>query len=1224
MVGMIEMADGSSINDISVRILGPIEIERGGRLIELSGRRERAVIALLLVHAGQVVSLDRMTEDLWDGEPPASAVTTLRAHVSRVRKALADGGVEDVLVTRDAGYSLRVESLRVDAAQFEANAAEGRRLLAEGAPEQALECLGAALDLWRGAPFGEVGTSTFALAEVARLEEGYKTAREDRIDAALQAGRHRELTAELDALVVEEPLRERLWGQRMLALYRSGRQADALRAYSELRTSLAEHLGIRPSLALQQLEVAMICQDPVLELAPGREPPPAPSAAETVAEVEPPRNTDADALEPCVAPPLPAELRRDAAHGVFVGRAAEILELELAWERAAAGVAQRVFLAGESGIGKTTLASSVAALAHERGGAVLLGRCDRDALTPYQPFVEALRRFVQTCSSGCLARQSKADLQEVGRLVPELGQRVPDLAPLAPAEDADRFRLFEAVTSFLITLATAHPLVIVLDDLHWADQPTCLLLRHIVRRAPQAPILILGTYRDVDLTTSHPMTDVLADLRREHAVERMVLRGLDECEVGTLVTAMAGGSLGADATAVVGTLHRETGGNPFFLREVVRHLQGSARSPADWGDDLLSGAAGHPESIREVVGRRVSAMSNLASGTLALAAVVGTSFDLEVLRAVGELDESEVLDAVDEAEAAGLIAEVPRQPGWYTFSHALIREVVYGSLSTARRLRVHRAIGEALERRTGADAPPYQVLAHHFLESGPSGEAQEKAVLYSEWASSTAMEHLAYEEAVAYLERALDVQSLSDDPNPTTRIDLLVLLGHAHWRIGSSATTAVFERAVEEARLLGDGERFARAVVGLGLDAGGFASSASANHTLIALMEEALEGVGPGDSEVRVRLLSRLAIERYFTPRRSEGCRLGDEAMAMAERLGDDRARLVALHALAWASFVPGKPPSERLAQVAEIEALALAVGDAEMSYRAEVLRQQTLLEIGDLAGADASCARMEQFVSELRMPRFAPWVRSYRATRAFLAGDLNGADELAAAALNEALDLGTDAEAALTLIGGQQMAVRIHRDGLEPIAEGLQALAADLPDQDVVLAMLPVLYREIDRRTEAVAAYEVAASRRAKAPRDATWLIYAWALGVSCRYADGRATARELYEELLPYADRWAVSTPSVSFGPISLALSGYASVLGWHDAALAHVETGLASARAQRTPLFVAAGLVELAEVLLARDEPDDRTQARVALDEAMQVGTELGLTALLARARRVAEQL
>ena len=735
-------------------------------------------------------------------------------------------------------------------------------------PSRPPDRLGGALDLWRGSPFGEVGTSGFARAEVARLEEAYKTAREDRIDAGLQAGRHRELTAELDALVVDEPLRERLWGQRMLALYRSGRQADALRAYSELRTSLAENLGISPSPALQQLEVAMLCQDPMLELAPRWDVPASPALA--LAAVEPPR-AGVDRDEPCVAPPLPVELQRDAPDGLFVGRGAEVRQLQAAWERAAAGTAQRVFIAGEPGIGKTTLAGSLAATAHADGGAVLLGRCDSDALTPYQPFVEALRRFVQTCSAGCLARQSQSDLREVGRLVPELAARMPGLTPLLPAEDADRFTLFEAVTSFLVTVATAHPLVVVLDDLHWADQPTCLLLRHLVRRAPQAPILIVGTYRDVDLTAAHPLTEVLADLRREQSVERMPLRGLDEMEIGTLVNAMAGEHLGTDATAVVDALHRETGGNPFFLREVVRHLQGSNDSAADWGDSLASGEAGLPESVREVVGRRVSKLSDIASGTLALASVVGATFDVDILQAVGELDESEVLDAVDEAAAAGLIAEVPRQPGWYTFSHTLIREVIYASLSTARRLRVHRAIGEALEARTGADVASHQVLAHHFLEAGASGGAQEKAIRYSEAASAAAMEHLAYEEAVTYLERALDVLTQSDEPDATTRLDLLVLLGHAHWRVGSVATKAVFERAVAEARAAGDGERFARAVVGLGLGAGGFASSAKANHELIALMEEALEGVGPGDSEQRVRLLSRLAIERYFTPLRLQG-----------------------------------------------------------------------------------------------------------------------------------------------------------------------------------------------------------------------------------------------------------------------------------------------------------------------------------------------------------------
>jgi DNA-binding SARP family transcriptional activator len=1204
--------------DISVRILGPIEIERGGRLIELSGRRERAVFALLLVHAGRIVPVDRMTEDLWEGNPPPTAVTSLRSHVSRVRKALATGGVDDLLVTRDAGYALQVGSLRLDATEFEQHVAAGRTLLASGRPEEAASRLTGALELWRGTPFGEIGASAFARAEVTRLEEAFKAAREDRIDADLLAGRHRELTAELDALVVEEPLRERLWGQRMLALYRCGRQADALRAYSEVRTLLAEHLGILPSAALQQLEVSILCQDPVLDQ-PHRSEVPAPTAAPDRPLIVPARDRD-DGAAPCPPPPLPPELCAVRADTAFVGRSREVEVLARAWEGVTTGVAQRVFLAGEPGIGKTTLAAAAATLAHERGGAVLLGRCDRDALTPYQPFVEALRRFVQTCSAGCLARQTLADLREVGRLVPELAERVPELEPLAPGADADRYSLFEAVTSFLATVAAAHPLVLVLDDLHWADTPTCLLVRHLVRRAPQARILLVGTYRDVDLTPDHPLTEVLADLRREHGVERLLVRGLDEDEIGDLVTAMAGADLGTDAPALVGALHRETAGNPFFVREIVRHLQGSAASPSEWGDELGRRTVGLPESVREVVGRRVSALSQLAAGALVLAAVMGTQFDLDTIETVGELESGQVLDAADEAAAAGLIAEVDRRPGWYEFTHALIREVLYSSVSASRRLRLHRAIGEALEARDPADRSSDQLLARHFIESAPVGGARDKAILYSRRASAAAMEQLAYEEAASHLERALEVHRAAGDADPATRIDLLVQLGQAHWRVGTAATQATFEQAAAEARALGDSDRFARAVVGLGLDAGGFASTIRADRGLIELMEEALGAIGPADSEPRVRLLSRLAIERYFTPRRLEGRDLASEALAVAGRLGDDRLRLVALHAMAWATFAPSEPPAGRLAQVAEVADLAEAVGDREMAYRAEVLRQQTLLEIGDLAGADASCVRMEHLVDELRMPRFTPWVRSYRATRAFLAGELADADRLATEALAEALERGTDTDAALVLIGGQQMAVRIHRDGLGPFAASLQAMAEDLADQESVHAMLPVLYREIDRPDEAAASYRAAAARWARVPRDATWLIYAWALGVTCRYAGGARTAKPLYDEVLPYADRWAVATSSICFGPMSLALAGYASVLGWHDAALAHVEAGLASARAERTPVFVAAALVEQAEVLLARDAAGDRRAARAALNEAAHLGVGLGLTALLGRCHRL----
>ncbi len=1219
MVARPPLAEGVQIDDIAVRILGPIEIERAGQLLELTGRRERAVLALLLVRPGQVVSLHRMTDGVWDGHPPATAVTSLRSHVSRVRKALARVGLDALLATEADGYAMRVEGLRLDRVEFEQHAVAGRDLLATGHHDEAAARLGHALELWRGDPFGDVGGSAFALAEVTRLAEAYKTVREDRIDAELLRGRHRELIAELESLVVDEPVRERLWGQRMIALYRSGRQAEALRAYSELRTSLVEHLGILPSPALQQLEVAMLCQDPVLDLGT-RNLPAVQPAASTVVEpaVEPAVERYAEA-QPCLAPPLPAELHPEEGTA-FVGREAERQVVRRSWHGARSGTTHTVLVAGEPGIGKTTLAATLAAEAHAEGGAVLVGRCDRDALTPYQPFVEALRRFVETCDAGCLARQSLPDLRELGRLVPELTDRVPGLHPHGAAADADRFSLFEAVTGFLATVAVAHPLVLVLDDLHWADQPTCLLLRHVLRHAPNARLLVVGTYRDIDLTATHPLTDLLADLRRQEHVTRLLLRGLDHQEVAALVNAMAGTDLGEQRVLVADALQRETDGNPFFVRELVRHLQSTTASPDQWGEQLEHGEVGLPESIREVVGRRIGALALDAERTLTLAAVVGATFDLSTLEAVADTGEADVLDAIEDAVGAGLVIEVPDRPGTFAFSHALIREVAYGSLSTVRRLRLHRAVGEALEERAESGEVSHLVLAHHFLESGASGGAPAKAIFHSQRASAAAMEQLAYEEAAACLERALEVQAAAEQPDPLARVDLLDGLGHAQWRIGSPLTRATFEQAALEARALHDGWRFARAVVGLGLHSGGFASSIRADLELIELMEEALAGIGPDDSEPRARLLARLAIERYFTPLRADSRAIGDEAVAIAERLGDDRVRLVALHARAWAGFAPSVPPSERLLEVAEVADLAQRIGDREMAYLAEALRQQTLLEIGDLAGADGCCERMTLLVSELRMPRFAPWIRSYRATRAFLAGELDEADRLAEDALAEAMEIGADVDAALWLIGGQQLAVRMFRDGLEPFAGVLETMARDFPQQGSVIAMVPLLHRELGRDREVVDSYRVAASRRHDVSRDATWLIYAWALGVACRDAGGTSTAEELYDELLPYADRWAVSTPSICFGPMAYALSGYASVLGWHDAALAHVESGLASARSRHALLFIASGLVEQAEVLLARRAPDDRAQAMAALDEATHLGIGLGLTSLLRRVRGI----
>jgi DNA-binding SARP family transcriptional activator len=1201
----------------TLRVLGTIDLEVDGAPVNIGGRRERALLMALLLARGHVVSVDRLADDLWEGAPPAKATSALRVHVSRLRKALGEAGLADALVTRPLGYQLSLDDIELDADQLEQLAAEGRRLLEEGSPREAGVALRQALSLWGGPPFADLADAELARVEAQRLEGIYCAAQEDRIEADLLLGRHRDLTAELELLVHRYPTRERLWGQRMLALYRSGQQSDALTAYRELRDRLANELGIDPSPALQQLEVAILCQDPVLDLGsrsvPDRTGPVAVGAT-AVPEREREEFDDPALDDPL---PLPGPFELDVDGLPFVGRAVELDRLERAWARCRGGERHRVFLAGDPGIGKSTLAAAMARMAHNDGGTVLLGHCDADALRPYQPFVEALRRYVAACPTRVLERRARADLTELTRLVPELVDRVPGLELPVDRGDADRLRLFEAVSTMLEEASFEHPVLLVVEDLHWADRPTVLMLRHLARRTDVARVFVLGTYRDVDLDLRHPLIDLLSDLRRDQLGERLQLRGLQPAEIEVMLAAAAGEELGDSGPRLAGALHRDTGGNPFFLREVVRHLRTEVGDAGRWHERLRSGELGLPEGVREVVGRRVSSLTDDASKVLAAAAVSGISFSLDVVEAVTELPTDTVLDGAEQAAQAGLIAEIERQPGWYQFTHALNREVVYTALSTVRRLRLHRLVGEELERRAAAGLPSTdRTLASHFLEAGAAGGAQAKAIEYCQRAGRAAMAHLAYEEAAEHFERALEVVADLELDDPSTEIDLTLELGLVRWRAGDPSMAPPFERAAQLARDSGDAERFARAVLGRGLSAGGFAASVRANDTLIELTEEALLWLGPDDRGLRVRLMARLATELYFTPRWEEARELARQALAMAQRLDNPRALLTALNAEAWATFALDSPPPERVRKAEVVLGLALEHGDLEMAYRAEFLQQQTLLEIGDFPGADASCRRVEEIVRELRMPRFVPWVRSYQATRAFVAGNLALADELAAQALLESAERDADNEGTASLIGGQQLALRIYRGGLEPMVPFLEAMVDDLAYQTVVRAMLPVLHQELDQPAEAAAAWQVSAVDIVDAPRDASWLVAMWAMGATARFAQGAAHAELLYEQTLPYADRWAVATSSICFGPMSLPLGVLAATLGWHEVAVAHLENAVAASRAVPAPVFEAAAEVELATALLEWGTPEAVDRVDELVRHARKVAEDLELTTLIRR--------
>ena len=482
--------------------------------------------------------------------------------------------------------------------------------------------------------------------------------------------------------------------------------------------------------------------------------------------------------------PLPAVLRTGN-RTAFVGREPHLDRLRERWQDARSGQLQLMLLAGEAGIGKTRLASEFCRLAHEEGATVLYGRSDEDALVPYQSFVEALGHWVAASPSDHLL-DKVASRAQLSRLLPQLAQRFPDL-PQAPERepDTERFLLFEAVSSLLAEESAVTPIVLVLDDLHWADKSTLALLKHLARSPYESRLLIVGPYREAQQFRTDHLAEALADLHRQHQIERLSLTGLDEPGVQALISARSGREAEPELARAI---HAETEGNPFFIEEVLRHLSESGAifdRNGRWASDLAIDQLGIPESLKEVIRQRLGHLHERTAQTLSLASIAGREFDLRVLERVSDLAADELLEALDEALAAQLIDEVPGRVGRYSFSHALIHETLYDDHNAARRVRLHRQIGEAMESLHGDSAePPLSELAHHFLKSAEAGLDVDKAIGYAIGAGERATSQLAHKEAAAYYRRALETLEANDPGNAPRSCELLLSLGQAEWRAG--------------------------------------------------------------------------------------------------------------------------------------------------------------------------------------------------------------------------------------------------------------------------------------------------------------------------------------------------------------------------------------------------------------------------------------------------------
>ena len=594
-------------------------------------------------------------------------------------------------------------------------------------------------------------------------------------------------------------------------------------------------------------------------------------------------------------PPLPAPLVPPAGVLPFAGRATEFAILQDTWKECSSGGPQIVLLHGEPGIGKTRLAIQTARQAHDDGATVLVGRCDESLQAPFGPWIEALRHLVAHADESVLRAHASAHAGEVLRVAPELRSRVPDVPdPRSTDAETERLLLFEAVTDLIGIVAQSTSCLLVLDDLHWADQASLRLLHHLVRHLPASTrLMILITYRDTDIDRSHPAQASLADLRREPMATWVAVRGFDEFGVQQLLEEAGGHPLADEALALARVLTQQTEGNPFFLGEVIRHLVETGAVVHDgerWVGTVPLTEAGIPEGVRDVIGRRLSRLSDEANEALRTAAVIGREFNPALLAELLGVSFNEASDAVEEALSARLLDDIGDRIGSLSFSHALVRTTLLEELSTNRRIRLHARVGEVLEAQSDPDIAS---LAYHFGEAAIAGES-ERAIRYATEAALVARRSAAYEDALALHQKALEAHGLSGDEDPAVRSELLTNLAFVeHILNDEDIARGHALEAAECGRRAHSGELVASAggayvgVLGHWADL--------ADPIGVELLREGLLAMPEDDSLQRAELMARLSYALAPTSVDDEAIRWSQAAADMARRLDDDEALTYAL-----------------------------------------------------------------------------------------------------------------------------------------------------------------------------------------------------------------------------------------------------------------------------------------------------------------------------------------
>jgi DNA-binding SARP family transcriptional activator len=1132
------------------RILGTLDVLDDGVALDLGGRKQRTVLAALLLEPNRAVSVDRLTDAVWGDDVPPKAEASLQAYISNLRKVLEPGRrpreAATVLRTRPNGYELTVDPDDLDATRFARLVQQAQERWHDDDLDGAKGDLDAALALW--APvLPEFGGEPFVREATAHYEGLRAVALEVAFDVKLELGEHRSAVPDMEMAVGEHPFHERLWAQLALALYRCDRQADALRALAEARQQLVENVGVEPGAELRRLEAQILEQAAELDWRP-------PQARAGTTVLPGARSISADT----------------AGASTFVGRDLELASLIEAAHGSADGYGRPVVVSGEPGIGKTRLVQELIAHGRREGIVTAWARCPESA---------AQASFWACAQIGVqLLQQNVLDRELLEALLPS-EQPTGLIDPTADRLAFD-IRALKALAS------TSAPLILVIDDLQWADPASLRMMEFVTGELRSMPVLLVVTVRPTTNESPADLVSLLAEMARQPHALRIELDGLTPAALTDWLSRREDVPVDSGVAAF---LHERTAGNPFFVRELVELLA----SEGQLGDPTAARDAAVPAAVHDVLRRRISQLPAATQQLLPTAAIVGRTFDVDVVARVVDQPVVDVLDALDAALSSGLVEDERSLPGRFRFSHALVAETLADEVNAARRARLHAAIVEALETLREADVDSHLAeLAHHALGGALAGTA-EKGFEYSSRAAADATRLLAFEDAAEHWARAVQALELARPGDRETRYQTLVALGCAHLgadRIEPARQALLKAAAVAES--MDDAEGMARALAPLNLatlwPASDYQPPDPAEH---ACFQRAVAAYTESPTVLRADLLGAMATATgYLGPLESVDV-VTDEALRVARATNDPAAIVRAAirrYSLIW---VP-----ERLTEQRELAEEMIAVADAhdlpaELGFPGHFARILHRVATGELRPDDSEIALTRTLAERSNSPAHITQWGFFEATYALLLGRFDEATAVAARTAD--LYRRTRAVSAGAIESIYRTIPALERGELE------SAMADATPNTDssygTVWSELLLWALLIDGHAELAAALRATVPAVPEPAEDFLKLSHLTMAGQSRAWLGETDAARVLYERLLPFPGIMVITgSGGLPFGATDHTLAVLARALGRHEAAVGHVAGAIALEEAMSARPWLARSLALQAELL---GENDPAAAARAA---------------------------